>query len=247
MKKHFFLKSLIALVLLSTMLVSAFLGVTKAEYFKSLSKKLGFEVTPDLALQYYLVDGNGEGQTGQNTATTYTPKFGVYKDAKNILQPIAVGRKDPENIGGYNYYLGDSIVYQIKIPVKEAGYYTLDFTVDFLFGVTNEPYQSDLNKYGYNDKGLHVTTSDEYHYKHPDNEYFDDSVFSQSYQYCMGCEVLNAADSIKFGDNTPLNMANRISKTNEDKDWAYEKHIMPIREITRFISGRHLHQLAPKR
>lgn len=138
-------------------------------------------------------------------------------------------------------------MYQIKIPVKEAGYYTLDFTVDFLFGVTNEPYQSDLNKYGYNDKGLHVTTSDEYHYKHPDNEYFDDSVFSQSYQYCMGCEVLNAADSIKFGDNTPLNMANRISKTNEDKDWAYEKHIMPIREITRFISGRHLHQLAPKR
>lgn len=44
MKKHYFFKALIALTVLSAILLSTFLGVTKAEYFKSLSKQIGLEI-----------------------------------------------------------------------------------------------------------------------------------------------------------------------------------------------------------
>ena len=240
MKKRSFLIILITITLLSSILLSSILGVTKAEYFKKLSKALDFEAKPDLALQYYLYDAvvHADDTTTKNVneAENYESETGVYKDAQNILQTIVVGEKDPKQNTAYwkykdeknavhypKYFFGDSIVYQIKIPVDEAGYYTLDFTVDFLFGGSQEPYQSDLNQYGYNSKGSHEIKNVEYHYNHPDNEYFDDSVFTQSYQWCMGCEVLNSNDGFTFGNNTPLNMANRVSKTNEKKTWENEK------------------------
>ena len=80
MKKRAFFTTLITLTLLSAMLLSFFLGVTKAEYFKSMSQKLGFEAIPDLGLEYYLFDGNTEGTTGNNNAKTYHGKTGVYKN-----------------------------------------------------------------------------------------------------------------------------------------------------------------------
>lgn len=229
------LKIIVLLLVLSAMLINALLGVTKSEYFKSLSKKLDFEATPDLSLQYYLYDANNVGQIGNHESSTYYDKNGVYKDAKNILQDISIGMKDSKqkdywkysenNVTKYpTYYFGDSVIYQIKIPVSEEGYYTLDFTVDFLFGTDtkddhNEPYEKDINKHGYNEKGLNT-----YAYAHPENDYFEDSVFTQSYQYCMGCEVLNADDGFTFGDSTkPLNMANRISQYNTKKKYHEEK------------------------
>ena len=216
------LKTIVVLIALFAMLLNSILGVTKAEYFKKLSKVLDFEAGPDLALQYYLYDANTEeGRSSPHQYSDYHEKTGVYKDAKNILQPIAVGTKDVHTISSNDYFFGDSIVYQIKIPVDEEGYYTLDFTVDFLFGGTQDPYQSDLNKYGYNSQGFHETENEAYHYKHPDNEYFDDSVFSQHYQYCMGCEVLNADDNFVFG--TDFNMENRVSTTNAQTKYHDEK------------------------
>lgn len=219
-KIGFILKTIVVLIALSAMLVNALLGVTKSEYFKSLSKKLDLEITPDLGLEYYLVDANPEGSTsGYHESDVYHAKTGVYKNAESILQHIAVGAADTKTISGKKYYFGDSIVYQIKIPVDEAGYYTLDFTVDFLFGASEDPYKADLNKYGINpDTGLNA-----FPYDHPENTYFDDSVFTQTYQYCMGCEVLNADDEFTFGENVPLNMANRISQTNTQKNYADER------------------------
>ena len=229
-KRNAFLQILAALAVLSSILLSSVLGVTKSEYFKRLSKTLDFEVKPDLTLEYYLYDANEEGQTsGNQEKSTYYAKNGVYKNGQNIFQYIAVGTKDGKtNTNWYykntsgtkvcpTYYFGDSIVYQIKIPVNEAGYYTLDFTVDFLFGPSEDPYTINA-VYGFNEKG-HNT----YRYEPPDDAYFEDSVFTQSYQYCMGCEVLNADDEIKFGENKPLNMANRISQSNTQKNNSDER------------------------
>ena len=216
------LKTAVVLLVLSAMLLSAMLGVTKAEYFKTLSKKLDLELMPDLALEYYLYDANPKGSTvGNNESTTYHVKTGVYKNSKSILQPIAVGHKDPKTNetywGKYNnqpikYLFGDSIIYQIKIPVDESGYYTLDFTVDFLFGGSQNPYEAGLNTHGIEKTTGHYKQS----YDHPENDYFEDGVFTQTYQYCMGCEVLNSDDNFVFGSD--FNMANRISQTNTQKN-----------------------------
>jgi len=137
-KIGFILKTIVVLTVLSAMLVNALLGVTKSEYFKSLSKKLDFEATPDLGLEYYLYDANPEGSTsGNNESTTYHVKTGVYKNSKNILQPIAVGHKDPKTNetywGKYNnqpikYLFGDSIIYQIKIQILNLDMYLMTLT-----------------------------------------------------------------------------------------------------------------------
>ena len=234
--KGVLLKSLVAITLFSAMMVSTFLGTSNAEYFKTLKKNLDMEMMPDLGLEYYLVDANREGETGNHGSEVYYEKTGVYKNAKNILQHISIGMADPKTNKAYwgtyidddkktqdvKYYFGDSIVYQIKIPVDEEGYYTLDFTVDFLFGTSEDPYIEDLNKHGLDPK-TGLNDFDKFTYDHPENAYFDDSVFTQTYQYCMGCEVLNADDGFIFGKRVPLNMANRISQTNTQKNHAEER------------------------
>ena len=44
MKKRVFLRALVALALLSSIMLSSLLGVTNAEFFKKLSRKLDFEI-----------------------------------------------------------------------------------------------------------------------------------------------------------------------------------------------------------
>ena len=119
MKKRSFLIILVALTLLSTILLSSILGVTKAEYFKKLSKALDFEASPDLKFQYNLyINGN---------KTT-----GVYKNSKNISQEFTKSSSDKD-------YL------KIKIPVTEVCYYTLSFNVDFWTGSSATATPSNLN------------------------------------------------------------------------------------------------------
>ena len=226
MKKRVFLRALVALALLSSIMLSSLLGVTNAEFFKKLSRKLDFEIKPDLAFQYYLVDADtpnsGYNDSEHNSAATYQAKTGVYKNGKNILQPITVGipSSDARTIAGVTYYFGDSVVYQITIPVDEPGYYTLNFNVDFYLGNTQDPYQVDLVT-GHAANNATGGAADKY--VHPENDYYEDNFFSMSYQYCMGCEVLTDTDSIKFGDNTPLRLANRISANDTKQGWQTEK------------------------
>ena len=51
MKKHAFLKCLVAILLLTSMLLTMFLGVTKSEYFKSFSKELDIEAKPEISYE----------------------------------------------------------------------------------------------------------------------------------------------------------------------------------------------------
>ena len=106
--------SLISLLLLTSMLITAMLGNVKAEYFKSLSTSLDFEAVPDLALEYYIKDGNNS-----------SGKKGMYGETKNIQQTIKT-LATPGNT-----------IYQIKIPVCEEGYYQLSFYVDFRYNDSN--------------------------------------------------------------------------------------------------------------
>ena len=69
--------SLISLLLLTSMLITAMFGNVKAEYFKSLSTSLDFEAVPDLALEYYIKDGNNS-----------SGKKGMYGETKDIQQTI---------------------------------------------------------------------------------------------------------------------------------------------------------------
>ena len=202
MKKRLFLKILIALAVLTSILISSLLGVTKAEYFKIISKSVDFEAKPDLYLEYYLVDSSSHTSTDKPA----TVSKGVYNDAGSFVQPIRVGRYNTTTINSKTYYLGSDIVYQVKIPVDETGYYTLDFNVDFLFGPTQEP----------NSSTLYSST-----YVHPDNTRFDGDFFSVSYQHCLGCEILNADDGIEFGVNTPFRMEFRISDENKRETYSY--------------------------
>lgn len=104
-KRNVFLKSLVAITLLSAMIVSAFLGTSNAEYLKTLKKKLDMEMTPDLDFAYRLYV-NGASTTG------------VYKNTKNISQKFTKSSNDSDFL-------------KIKVPVDEEGYYTISFNVDF--------------------------------------------------------------------------------------------------------------------
>ena len=212
-KKHIFLKILVALILLTSILLSALLGVTKSEYFKSFSKKLDIEAKPDLMLEYYLYDGKGTGAD----ATGFKSTEGVYKNAESFSQKIVVGRNDAcepsanatadhvYNSAGWlnaanwnlnatkypnkaNYagavnnmkYNGESIVYQIKLPVDEAGYYVLNFQVDFLLAHGGGGWSSEVEDF-----------------------------FTQHYNRAIGCEILNYNDGFTFKDNKRLDLYSR--------------------------------------
>ena len=91
MKKHAFLKCLVAILLLTSMLLTMFLGVTKSEYFKSFSKELDIEAKPDLMLEYYLYDSSSTG------VKDFKETQGVYKNAESFSQKVVVGT---ENVYG---------------------------------------------------------------------------------------------------------------------------------------------------
>ena len=126
-KRAILLRTLVVLILLTTMILSTLLGVTKAEYFKSFKKKLDLEMSPDMKLEYYLYDSNG------TTVTTFKSTNDTYKSSKSFKQQIIIGNHTNSrvNVNGTNKFSGSFIIYQIKIPVDEAGYYTLDFNVRF--------------------------------------------------------------------------------------------------------------------
>lgn len=202
MKKHAFLKCLVAILLLTSMLLTMFLGVTKSEYFKSFSKELDIEAKPDLMLEYYLYDGSSTGGKG------FKETQGVYKNAESFSQKVIVGRNNAYDEGIYSNaewnngttlpfygdgypdneagnlvsqgnekvnikYNGEGIIYQIKLPVDEAGYYVLNFQVDFLLATI--------------DGGWADQKSD---------------FFVQTYDRAIGCEILNYNDGFTFKDNT---------------------------------------------
>ena len=105
------LTSVVSILLLTSMLLSTMLGSVNAALVKSLSKKLDFEIIPDLSFGYYLKDNvNTSGKTG------------AYMHTRNISQSITT-LSTPGNT-----------LYRIKVPAEEVGYYTLSFKVDFWDG-----------------------------------------------------------------------------------------------------------------
>ena len=201
-KKRLFLKILVALTVLSSMLVSTLFGVSKAEYFKSISKKLDFEASPDLALEYYLYDAAGM------SSSAFKESKGVYKNPKSFSQKVIVGRYKQYNSGIYagadwlddltkdkldknkypdayitpaedglnltNFeFCGEGIIYQIKLPVNEAGYYVLNFQVDFELALPNNNWANEVSDF-----------------------------FTQTYDRAIGCEILNYNDGFTFGDSS---------------------------------------------
>ncbi len=184
MKKRNLLKALVALAVLSSMLLSTLLGVSDALITKTLSKKLNFESIPDLDMEYYLYDAD------TTASTSYEDERGVYKNAHSFKQEIIVGvyGKDDENYKSVTYedlqntagstekakiYFGRNVVYQIKIPVDESGYYTLHFTPQFIKSDVKGSYSMALRS------GTAV----------------EQEFYTVSMQYAVGCEILNSEDS----------------------------------------------------
>ena len=89
------LKTIVVLIALSSMLLNTMLGVSKAEYFKTFSKKFDFEANPDLKFEYLVHDSNGvtaENSTDRSVNYTgYTTKTGVYDSSKSFVQEIVIG------------------------------------------------------------------------------------------------------------------------------------------------------------
>lgn len=203
MKKRVFLKILVAITVLTSILLSSLLGVSKAEYFKELSSStLSLEAEPDLSFRYYLYDCDSiDAPSG-----AYSGEWGVYPTSKTFKQRIIVGQKGngstasgavneynestskwETSADNRNSYLGDNLIYQIQIPVDETGYYTLHFTVDFI-------------RYLHNDE-LVDTSSNKDKTNHPNGRWSeeDENFYSQSYDRAIGCEVLNASDGFSYG------------------------------------------------
>ena len=146
-KKGNFLKALVAMTLLTSMLVCTFLGITDSEYFKTMAKTLDFEVKPDLMLEYYLYDGN----TPSSAASDFAAETGSYQSSKGFSQTIRSGKAASDSINNKTYYNASPVVYQIKIPVDETGYYTLDFSTYMTLGTASEE-----NQYINNDTNAHL-------------------------------------------------------------------------------------------
>ncbi|MBE6533593.1 MAG: hypothetical protein E7678_01295, partial [Ruminococcaceae bacterium] len=182
MKKRVFLKILVALVLLTSILVSSLLGVSKAEYFKSYAKSLDFEAKPDLSLEYYLY------HSPTRNKDKYEVDRGAYKNSHSFVQYIGTAAVESLGHNGDRAVSKDTkVVYQVKIPVTETGYYTLDFTSNFLLGGDTQTAQ-----------------------------YGGTEFYNSNANYCIGCEVVTITDFVEgidydaFGVNTPWTMPNRI-------------------------------------
>lgn len=214
-KKHIFLKSIVAISLLLSMMVSLLLGMTNAEYLKSLSKKFDIELKPDLVLEYFLRDTktykNDPRATENKANAEYRETKGVYKNAESFIQPITLGRDSSTEFSRTDllankknsyFYTGSNLVYQVKIPVTEEGYYILDFTVDFLLGAHQDPWEKVL---------VFDSINTTLQYNHPDDSYYEDNFFSIIYQKAIGCEILTESDGIKFGSTDPFRLKYRTS------------------------------------
>ena len=186
-KKQIFLKTIVAITLLSAMLVSAFLGTSNAEYFKSFKKTLSLEMKPDLNLSYYLYDADrhtDDSNTKEvDESKSYKGEYGTYKNAGNFVQKIVVGLLDADKvtINSKSYHSGKSIVYQVKVPVDETGYYNIDFTTCFRVGSSIDTTYESLSG---------------------DKRY---DFYTLNLDYPVGCEVLTASDNAHFGEDSTKN------------------------------------------
>ena len=132
--------SLISLLLLTSMLITAMLGNVKAEYFKSLSTSLDFEAVPDLAYRYFLADANGH-------------ESGAYKNGNEFEQSFTFAGST-----------GSGVRYQIALPIKETGTYELTFTSDIAKGTdfAVDYYTADLN----NPVGCQIISTGKTYYRY---------------------------------------------------------------------------------
>lgn len=163
-KKQIFLKTIVAITLLSAMLVSAFLGTSNAEYFKSLNKTLSLEMKPDLNLSYYLKHSPDRNKTLKEV-------YGTYKTSSGFTQLIGTPTISHFNNRDGNPYMSQEVIYQVRIPVDETGYYTLDFTTYTLYGTPSEYEQ-----------------------------YKSMEVYTVNATLAFGCEVLTATDISSSSD-----------------------------------------------
>ena len=104
-KLHILLTIVLMLLFAAFSIVVAF-TITNSKYFASISKNLHLIASSDKVYTYYLYDANGSST-------------GYFTDASTISQQFTV-RATPSQT-----------IYQVKLPISEAGYYTLDFYVDF--------------------------------------------------------------------------------------------------------------------
>lgn len=185
MKKRNLLKALVALAVLSSMLLSTLLGVSTALITKTLSKKIDFESIPDLDLAYYIYDADA------TDTDDYSGSEGIYKNAHSFSQEIVVGTKDQttetfrnSNNVRVKLYTGESIVYQIKIPVDESGYYTLAFTPEFIKADADGNYV----------RGMRDGT----------DKYIEQDYYTISYRFAVGCEVLNDEDNVAYASSDSI-------------------------------------------
>lgn len=163
-KKQIFLKTIVAITLLSAMLVSAFLGTSNAEYFKSLNKTLSLEMKPDLNLSYYLKHSPKRDDKLEVVR-------GTYKTSSGFTQLIGTPTISHFNNNPKNPYMSQEVIYQVRIPVDETGYYTLDFTTYTLYGTPSEYEQ-----------------------------YKSMEVYTVNATLAFGCEVLTATDISSSSD-----------------------------------------------
>ena len=172
---------------------------------KTLSKSIDFEVIPDLDLTYYLYDAPAED------SSVYSASTGLYENAGSFSQEIIVGTKDNSDFSMRNNYgsddkaaikTGKSLVYQIKIPVDETGYYSLAFTPEFIKKVNGSYTRTQRNN---------------------SDPYIEQDFYTVSYLYAVGCEVLNSEDDANLDfpplDSnvapTPLSLENSIFGNDE--------------------------------
>lgn len=130
------LQILVALMLVSAVFVSSMLGTVNADYFKSLSQKLKFEATPDIAWKWYLKD---DSKTSS----------GKINSLDKISASIKITATD-----------GTNCVYYIAIPADEVGIYNLSFVVDFERSDGTDFFTTSTNK----PVGCKVTSPNETYY-----------------------------------------------------------------------------------
>ena len=108
-----FIKMSVAAMLLISMTISFSSGTAVAEFVKTFSANIDFEGIPSVPWSYYLYDAKG------------TTTNGTYSTYSSITQSISIDSTKTPAI------TPDKVVYEIKMPVKGTGLYTVDFTVDF--------------------------------------------------------------------------------------------------------------------
>ena len=107
MKRKFnaFLKILLAVMLLMSIIVTTLFSTTNAEFFKSFNKKLDLELVPDLRLKYYLRDSiSTDGGSG---AAQFNKKYGYYDTAEGFSQNIIIGKNTAKNLFTISTNLGE--------------------------------------------------------------------------------------------------------------------------------------------